>query len=124
MNFSIRKFFIKFRQHAAYGFLLGIVIFLSGCAAPAMRNQFRNYNEAYADSLNQQMLLNLARLENGHPAYYLAIGAIDQKYTFSSSTAAGTTGSYTDAKTTTEIAPIISVSPSAIAGFPGRILST
>jgi hypothetical protein len=120
MNFSIRKFFIKFRQHAAYGFLLGIVIFLSGCAAPAMRNQFRNYNEAYADSLNQQMLLNLARLENGHPAYYLAIGAIDQKYTFSSSTAAGTTGTFQDAKTTTQNNPIGGATPSII----GRVFST
>jgi hypothetical protein len=89
-----------------------------------MRNQFRNYNEAYADSVNQQMLLNLARLENGHPAYYLAIGLIDAKYTFSSQTAAGTTGSYTDAKTTTQNTPIVNGSPSSIASFPGRVLST
>src|SRR5277367_2044631 len=88
--------------------LVALPLLLTSCAAPTMRNQFRNYNEAYADSLNQQMLLNLARLENGHPAYYLAIGAIDQKYTFSSSTAAGTTGGYTDANTTTGNTPIIS----------------
>jgi hypothetical protein len=89
-----------------------------------MRNQFRNYNEAYADSVNQQMLLNLARLENGHPAYYLAIGLIDAKYTFSSQTAAGTSGSYTDAKTTTQNTPIVKGTPSSIAGFPLQVLST
>src|SRR5277367_6266363 len=108
MNFSTRNILPKLRRHATRGCLLGLLIFLSSCTAPTMRNQFRNYNEAYADSLNQQMLLNLARLQNGHPAYYLAIGLIDQKYTFSSSSAAGTTGGYTDANTTTGNTPIIS----------------
>ena len=46
------------------------------------------------------MLLNLARSENGHPDYYLAIGLIQNNYTFSSQTAAGTTGSFSDANTT------------------------
>jgi hypothetical protein len=55
---------------------------------------------AYANALNEQMLLNLARLENGHPAYYLAIGAIDDRLTVSSSAGAGDTGTFTDSKTT------------------------
>ncbi len=89
-----------------------------------MRNQFRNYNEAYAKSLNQQMLLNLARLENGHPAYYLAIGLIDAKYTYSSQTAAGATGSYSDARTATGNTPFVTGAPSSIASFPGQVLSS
>jgi hypothetical protein len=114
----------KFSRHIQLWLCLAAMLLLVSCAAPTMRNQFRNYNEAYADSLNQQMLLNLARLENGHPAYYLAIGLIDAKYTFSSQTAAGATGGYTDAKTTTGNTPFINGSPSSIAGFPGRVLST
>src|ERR1039458_4418931 len=66
----------------------------------ALRNQFHSYNEAYAAVLNEQMLLNLARLENGHPPYYLVIGLIDHKFTFSSQTGAGTTGNSAPTKTT------------------------
>jgi hypothetical protein len=73
---------------------------LASCAGTTMHSHFRDYNAAYADALNEQMLLNLARLENGHPAYYLAIGAIDDRLTVSSSAAVGNTGTFTDSKTT------------------------
>jgi len=79
---------------------------LVSCAGTTMHNHFRDYNAAYADALNEQMLLNLARLENGHPAYYLAIGAIDDRLTVSSSATAGNTGTFTDSKS--------AVSPGAI----------
>ncbi|HXR04473.1 MAG TPA: hypothetical protein VN836_07180 [Verrucomicrobiae bacterium] len=64
-----------------------------------MHAHFRDYNTAYADALNEQMLLNLARLENGHPAYYLAIGAIDDRLSVSGSAGVGNTGTFTDSKT-------------------------
>jgi hypothetical protein len=83
-------------------FPIVVIPLLASCAAPTLRNQFRNYNEAYAESLNQQMLLNLARAGNGHPVYYLAIGSIQNNYTFASQTTAGTTGSFTDQQTTTQ----------------------
>ncbi|HEY1662522.1 MAG TPA: hypothetical protein VGI03_08900 [Verrucomicrobiae bacterium] len=83
-----------------------------------MRSQFVNYNDAYATSLNKQMLLNLARLANGHPAYYLAIGEIDNRYTFSSQTSAGINGSLQDSHTTTGNTPFVSGAPAGIAGFP------
>jgi hypothetical protein len=111
----------KYYRFLQAGLGLAAVFLLASCAAPTMRNQFRNYNEAYADSLNQQMLLNLARLQNGHPAYYLAIGLIDNRYTFSSQTSAGATGSYTDAKTTTQNTP---TSATGLASFPARVVST
>lgn len=66
-----------------------------------MRGRFRDYNAAYATALNEQMLLNLARLENGHPAYYLAIGTINEKVTTSADAVAGTTSTITDNRTTT-----------------------
>jgi len=120
---NIRVAIMRLKKTFKTALLLAPML-LTSCAAPALRNQFRNYNEAYADSLNQQMLLNLARLENGHPAYYLAIGVIDNKYTFSSQTSAGASGSYADSRTTTRNTPIVNGSPSAIASFPGRVFST
>lgn len=79
---------------------LGMLPLLASCAGTTMHSHFRDYNAAYANALNEQMLLNLARLENGHPAYYLAIGAIDDRLTVSSSAAVGNTGTFTDSKTT------------------------
>ena len=75
-------------------------VLLTSCTGPVLRSQFHSLNTAYAGALNEQMLLNLARLENGHPAYYLAIGPINNRFTFSSETSAGGTGSTTDSKTT------------------------
>jgi hypothetical protein len=75
---------------------------LVSCAGPALHSHFRSYNTAYADSLNEQMLLNLARLENGHPPYYLIIGTINNKISLSSQTGVGTTGNFTDSRTTAQ----------------------
>jgi hypothetical protein len=68
-----------------------------------MKGRFRDYNAAYATALNEQMLLNLARLDNGHPAYYLAIGTINEKVTTSAEASAGTTSSITDSDTSTTV---------------------
>jgi hypothetical protein len=84
-----------------------------------MHAHFRDYNTAYADALNEQMLLNLARLENGHPAYYLAIGAIDDRLTVSGSATVGGTGTYTDQHTTVGNSPLTS----GPLGFPGQALT-
>ncbi|MFO1501419.1 MAG: hypothetical protein U1G07_24025 [Verrucomicrobiota bacterium] len=91
-----------------------------------MRGEFRSYNAAYADSLNEQMLLNLARLENGHPAYYLAIGAINNKFNLTTSATAGGTGNYTDNDTTTDAyqssAGPLSLATRSIQSLVGRVL--
>lgn len=81
--------------------LAALPLLVASCASSAMRSHFEGYNAAYADALNQQMLLNLARLQNGHPAYYLVIGAIDDRLTISGSATIGGTGNYTDQHTTT-----------------------
>ena len=76
---------------------------LVGCGATAFRQDFKGYNDAYADMLNEQMLLNLARLDNGHPAQFLAIGAINSRYAFNASTSAGISPTHTDTSTATAV---------------------
>ena len=90
-----------------------------------MRGEFRSYNAAYADALNNQMLLNLARLENGHPAYYLVIGNITNRFIDTASATAGSVG--TPEQTTdrsTHNAPFVAGSPDAIASVPLRVAET
>ncbi len=90
-----------------------------------MRGEFRSYNAAYADALNEQMLLNLARLENGHPAYYLAIGAINNRFIDTASGTVGSTGTPTQTTdTSTHNTPFVAGKPIAIAPFPRRIAQT
>jgi hypothetical protein len=90
----------KFSRHIRLWLCLAALPLLTSCASSTMHAHFRDYNAAYADALNGQMLLNLARLENGHPAYYLAIGAIDDRLTVSGSATIGNTGTFTDSKNT------------------------
>jgi hypothetical protein len=47
-----------------------------------MRSSFVNYSQAYAETLNQQMLLNLARRANGHPVAFLQMGSINSTMSF------------------------------------------
>ncbi|HTX66054.1 MAG TPA: hypothetical protein VMD31_09800 [Opitutaceae bacterium] len=46
------------------------------CATKQFEPDFTTYSEAYAQNQNWQMLLNIARLDQGYPSYFLAIGAI------------------------------------------------
>jgi hypothetical protein len=90
-----------------------------------MRGEFRSYNAAYADALNEQMLLDLARLENGHPAYYLAIGAINNRFTDTAQATAGSTGTPSQTTdTSTRNTPFVAGKPVGIAGFPKRVAQT
>lgn len=49
---------------------------LSACVTKRLRMDFATFSDDYANNLNWQMLLNLARLDQGHPAYFMAIGEI------------------------------------------------
>lgn len=61
---------------------LGIFV-LCGCQGPRMmHSSFVEYSQAYAQTSNQQMLLNLARRANGHPAYFMQMGPINASYQF------------------------------------------
>jgi len=61
--------------------LLGVSSILAclafvACATKQFEPDFTTYSEAYAQNQNWQMLLNIARLDQGYPSYFLAIGAI------------------------------------------------
>jgi hypothetical protein len=49
---------------------------LSACATRQLAPDFAAISDAYAENMNRQMLLNLARLDQGHPAYFMAIGEV------------------------------------------------
>ncbi|HUB87575.1 MAG TPA: hypothetical protein VMB22_06750 [Verrucomicrobiae bacterium] len=89
----------------------------TSCVSSTMRVHFQDYNTAYADALNEQMLLNLARLQNGDPAYYLAIGAIDDRLTVTATGSAGSTGTFTDQKTTVSPANTLTRLLSSVFGY-------
>ena len=100
MNTTTRKLWALFCPGVL---ILSLPFWLGACSTGrVVHEQFRGVNMAYADSLNEQMLLNIARLDNGHPAYYLAIGTINNRYTFTSQTSAGTTVASTDSRTVTD----------------------
>jgi hypothetical protein len=45
-----------------------------------MQVDYRNYENAYANTSNRQLLLNLARMENSDPAYFFKLGQITSSY--------------------------------------------
>lgn len=53
-----------------------LAFFSAGCATKQLQSDFSDFSEAYANNMNWQMLLNLARLDQGHPAYFMAIGEV------------------------------------------------
>ncbi len=61
------------------------LIWACGCSSTALRHDYSGYSEVYADASNQQLLLNLARLANNDPVYYVQLGSISSQYQFSSS---------------------------------------
>jgi hypothetical protein len=87
-----------------------------------MHGEFRSYNAAYANALNEQMLLNLARLENGHPAYYLVIGSITNRFIDTASATAGSAGTVTSTSNNTPFHGTGTIV--TIATFPSRVLQT
>lgn len=63
---------------------IGLAAFaLAGCSGPAaLRSGYVEYAHAQAQVGNQQTLLNLARIRNGHPPYFLQMGNITASYSF------------------------------------------
>ncbi len=49
---------------------------LTSCATKQLERDFASFSTDYASDMNWQMLLNLARLDHGHPAYFMAVGEI------------------------------------------------
>ena len=65
---------------------------LAGCAGPqTLRTSYTAYSEAFANANNTQLLLNLARLHNGHPPYFLQLGAVSARFNFNGGFSGGRT---------------------------------
>jgi len=65
---------------------------LSGCAAKRLRVDFKGFENAYAETSNRELLLNLARLQNRDPTYFFKIGQITSAYKMATSLSG--TGTY------------------------------
>jgi len=65
------------------------VLVVARCTSQVLRNSFEDYDEAYAEAENHQMLLNLARLAEHHPSYFFQLGNINALYEFTGSVSAG-----------------------------------
>jgi hypothetical protein len=77
----------KFRGFAWVPSLLFslVALLLTGCGAAHYRSDYNGFNTAFADSSNKQMLMNLARLDQHDPAYFLSFGQISVQYQLNSS---------------------------------------
>lgn len=56
--------------------LLLICLCSTGCVTRQLDRDYATFSADYATDMNWQMLLNLARLDQGHPAYFMAVGEI------------------------------------------------
>jgi hypothetical protein len=57
-----------------------ILFGLAGCATKRLKVDFTGFERAYASTSNQEVLLNLARLQNRDPTYFFKIGQITSAY--------------------------------------------
>ena len=58
----------------------GTTLLLSGCGPKRVRADFTHYENSYAVTSNQELLLNLARLEQHDPTYFFKLGQINSSY--------------------------------------------
>lgn len=58
---------------------------LYGCAATRLRTDYGGYENAYANSSNREMLLNLARLNQHDPTFFFKMGQITTTYRMTAS---------------------------------------
>ena len=59
---------------------------LFGCAGNALSEDFADYSRIYGDSMNKQLLLNLARESHNEPVYFIQLASISSQYQFTTST--------------------------------------
>src|ERR1700689_454468 len=80
-----RRISVFFRAQPFLFPLMVCTLLLSGCGAARYSADYNGFNAAYANSSNRQMLLNLARLDQHDPTYFLQFGQISVQYQVSSS---------------------------------------
>jgi hypothetical protein len=103
-------FWPHFRARAGSLFVFGAALLLVGCGHMRYQGDSNGFNNAYADSSNRQMLLNLARLDQHDPTYFLQFGQISVSYQFTSSVSGGITNTIPVA---TQHVPILGESATA-----------
>jgi hypothetical protein len=64
---------------------------LTACGGRALLNDHEDYAASYADSSNAQMLMNLARRDQGHPPYFLQLASISASHQHSATLGGGGT---------------------------------
>jgi len=68
------------------GYFLLTLIMLAGCVSPkALKHDYADYSEVYAQANDQQLLLNLARMANDAPLSFIQLGSFSSQYQFSGS---------------------------------------
>ena len=67
------------------------ILALSGCISPQMKTSMDEYGQVFSDASNRQLLLNLARMDQGHPPYFFQMGQISAYYTVSGNLGGGAT---------------------------------
>jgi hypothetical protein len=100
-------------RHAPFFFAFAVALLLSGCGSARYRADYNGFNDAYADSSNRQMLLNLARLDQHDPTYFLQFGQISVQYNFTSSLNGGVNNTIPQS---TQHVPILAESATLAAG--------
>ena len=58
----------------------GATLLLAGCGPKRVSADFTHYENSYAVTSNQEMLLNLARLNQHDPTYFFKLGQINSSY--------------------------------------------
>jgi hypothetical protein len=120
-SFALRKLA---RHFQAFGFACALLLISNSCTSIAFRTEANNFSSAYGDVLNEQMLLNLARLDNSHPAYFIAVGTLNSKWNLGA-TASGTfSRNPEDSIKTTETSGTGANPPGSVLGLASRVVET
>lgn len=70
-------------------------VFLSSCVNPGLTGSNNRYTDDFASLADRQLLLNLARLANDEPAYFIQLGAFTASYTYGATGGIGSGSSFT-----------------------------
>lgn len=121
MRITPLPFTKRARSFQMFGCALALLLAVNGCTSVAFRTEANHFASAYGDVLNEQMLLNLARLDNGHPAYFVAVGTLTSKWNLGSTGGGSVTRTPTDnVKTNDSLTP----NSGGLLGLTGRAIET
>jgi len=104
-----------------------LALVLAGCSgSKTLDTSLVDYDEAYASSSNRQMLINLARRSQNHPAYFLQLGSINATYVYTSSVTAslGDSGTRTRSRSGAPVPGLDSLSETLTGGLSASVTGT